>query len=171
MSFKKIAILSAAFASLFLLSGCTLDLGENNASTEVDPELKAAIDASAAADAAAAAPSSTPSSSSSSSGVSSSSSSGGSGGFIWKPVSESNGNLVVLLPSQYRGKVSSCKITKGGKTLESGSFSGDTHNGNRPHYRFSKPGAGYGSGLTVVAATSSGNKSWSVPNGSKRTEY
>ena len=58
------------------------------------------------------------------------SSSGGGAGFLWKPVSEGDGNLVVLLPSSLRGKVSGAEIRKGGSTLEKGRFSGDTHNDN-----------------------------------------
>lgn len=108
---------------------------------------------------------------SSSSSASAPSSSGGSGGFLWKPVSEGDGKLVVLLPSSLRGRVSGAEIQKGGSLVERGKFAGDTHNGNRPHYRFSKPGAGYGSGLTLVAfLNGGGKKSWSIPNGGSRVE-
>ncbi|MDZ4197933.1 MAG: hypothetical protein U1E27_01465, partial [Kiritimatiellia bacterium] len=76
---------------------------------------------------------------------------GSGGGFIWKPVSESDGKLVVLLPAGYKGKVNGCWIARGdGSVVENGRFVGDTHNGNRPHYRFSKPGAQYGTGIFVV---------------------
>jgi hypothetical protein len=107
------------------------------------------------------------SSSSSSPSSSSSSSGGGSGGFLWKPVSESNGKLVVLLPGSLRGKVSGCSIS-GSFGSETGSFAGDTHNGNRPHYRFSKSGGSYGSNIRVTARTTSGTKTWTVPKGSSR---
>ncbi|MFO1522287.1 MAG: hypothetical protein U1G05_09665 [Kiritimatiellia bacterium] len=91
------------------------------------------------------------------------SSSGGGGGFLWKPVSDSNGDLVVILPSQYNGKVSSVSVNG-----ERGSFSGIA-NGNRTHWRFSKPGAAYGTNVKVVASTSGGNVTWTVPNGGSRT--
>jgi hypothetical protein len=87
------------------------------------------------------------SSSSSSPSSSSSSSGGGSGGL--------------------RGKVSGCSIS-GSFGSETGSFAGDTHNGNRPHYRFSKSGGSYGSNIRVTARTTSGTKTWTVPKGSSR---
>lgn len=91
------------------------------------------------------------------------------GGFIWKPVSEGDGRLVILLPATLRGKVASCGIYKGSALVERGRFSGDTHNGGRPHFRFSKPGAGYGTGLTVIATSTSGQKySWSIASGAQR---
>lgn len=97
--------------------------------------------------------------------------SGGSEGFLWKPESESNGKLVVLLPASLRGKVSSCTIS-GSFGSENGSFAGDTHNGNRPHYRFSKHGSQYGTGITVSAKLNDGaTRTWSIPNGANRTTY
>ena len=94
-------------------------------------------------------------------------------GFLWKPVSESTGDLVVLLPSAYRGgRVASTKVYSGGAFLEQGRYTGDA-NGNRPHYRFSKSGASYGKNITVVATLQDGvtQQSWSVPDGARRTEY
>jgi hypothetical protein len=95
-----------------------------------------------------------------------------SGGFLWKPVSESNGNLVVLLPSQYRGRVSQTAILGvGGQVIEVGRFAGDTHNGNRPHYRFSMPGAGFGNNITVAARFTDGSvRTWRIPRGGSRFE-
>ncbi len=95
------------------------------------------------------------------------------GGFVWKPVSESDHKLVVLLPSQFKGNVESCWIANaGGGVIEVGNFAGDTHNGNRPHYRFSKPGSGYGANIQVVARLKSGGtESWAIPNGASRTTY
>lgn len=95
-----------------------------------------------------------------------------SGGFLWKPVSEGDGNLVVLLPSQYRGRVSQTAVLNAsGQVIEVGRFAGDTHNGNRPHYRFSMPGAGFGSKVTVAARMSDGSvKTWRIPNGGSRYE-
>lgn len=40
---------------------------------------------------------------------------GGLGGFVWKPISESDGNLVVLLPNSYRGRVNSALRPVGGR--------------------------------------------------------
>ena len=95
---------------------------------------------------------------------------GSSNTFLWKPVSESNGNLVILLPAIYRGRVQSTTIS-GSFGSETGRFHTDTHNGFRPHFRFSRPGAAYGSNITVQALYD-GNKieSWVVPNGASRYE-
>lgn len=92
------------------------------------------------------------------------------GGFVWKPISENDRRLVVLLPSSYRRQVQSVGVySASGSLLESGRFSGDVHNGNRPHYRFSKPGAGYGTNIYVVATLNSGAKvHWHIPNGARR---
>ncbi len=95
------------------------------------------------------------------------------GGFVWKPVSESDGRLVVLLPASLRRNVERCWIASaGGAEIETGRFAGDNHNGNRPHYRFSKPGSGYGANIQVVARLKSGGtERWAIPNGASRTTY
>ncbi len=82
-------------------------------------------------------------------------------GFLWKPVSENNGKLVILLPQSLTGKVQSTSIHSSlppGSTnmIESGKFSGDTHNGNRAHFRFSKPGDSYPDNAYVVAQLKDG---------------
>ncbi len=73
----------------------------------------------------------------------------GSGGFLFKPESDNTGNLVVLLPSQFSNNVQSCSLTNAkGKVLEEGTASGIA-NGDREHFRFSRPGSDYPSGLYV----------------------
>lgn len=161
--------LPAALFSAAILSACNLDLGSGTTSAELDQALNEQIAKQDAAKAESAAQSSSSSGETQSATKSAESSEpvastqASAGGFLWKPVSDSNGKLVVLLPSRYNGKVSS--VTVNG---EKGSFSGIA-NGNRTHWRFSKPGAGYGSNVRVVAATSSGNVTWTVPNGGRRT--
>lgn len=92
----------------------------------------------------------------------------GGSGFVWKPRSESNGRLVVLLPSSFAGKVSGASIQRGSERVESGVFVGNT-NGNRPTFRFSQWGGAYGNDLTVVATLSGGGRAtWSIPNGARR---
>jgi hypothetical protein len=82
--------------------------------------------------------------------------------FLWKPTSENDGKLVVLLPARL-GRASS--VTVNG---EAGRFS-SVANGNRAHYRFPKPGSAYGSGARVVASFGGGvTKSWTVPSGGSR---
>lgn len=63
-------------------------------------------------------------------------------GFLWKPISESNGKLVVLVPEG--GKNGGCSVNG-----EGGAYSG-TANGGREHYRYSKPGGAYPPGVACV---------------------
>jgi len=94
------------------------------------------------------------------------------GGFLWKPVGENSGRLVILLPPQYTGQVSVVYVanSKGG-AIEAGSYTG-VGNGNRTHWRFSKPGSGYGQNILAVANLKSGGAvHWPIPNGASRTSY
>ena len=97
---------------------------------------------------------------------------GDGGGFLWKPLGEHSRKLVILLPSQYRGKVASVHVANSnGDVLEVGVFT-IIANGNRPHYRFSKAGASYGNDLYAVADMNSGDTvHWPIPRGGTRTEY
>lgn len=84
--------------------------------------------------------------------------------FLWKPASESDGNLVVLVPAALSGEPS------GTLTINdniSGRFTG-IHNGNRNHYRFSRPGREYGENIPVVLSRLGIRHEWIVPNGSSR---
>lgn len=81
--------------------------------------------------------------------------------FLWKPKSESDGKLVVLLPSEFRGSVISTRIysalpASSETFVEEGRFSGDDHNGNRPHYRFRFDGGSYPKNSYVVATMRNG---------------
>jgi len=90
-------------------------------------------------------------------------------GFLWKPVSDSNGKLVTLLPKNLAGKVQSVEIQDAnGKVLDKGRAAG-IGNGDRPHFRFDKPGAAYGDNLRVVARLADGTTtSWPVGQGGVR---
>lgn len=92
-------------------------------------------------------------------------------GFLWKPVSEKDGNLVVLLPTSFRGDVQSVQIiNEENKVVEEGEFSGDTHNGNRPHFRFDKPGGLYGENITLKITLNTGKTTtYNINNGAERT--
>jgi hypothetical protein len=100
----------------------------------------------------------------------------GPGGFLWKPVSESDRNLVVLLPEALRGMINKVEIhsslppseiTK----LADGRFAGDTMNGDRPHFRFDRPGSAYGQDVHVVAYQDDGTMlSWNIRDGGSRQE-
>jgi hypothetical protein len=84
--------------------------------------------------------------------------SGGSGGFLYKPVSDTTGKLVVLMPSKLAGMIAGVKIyDPSGNLLESGRHTGNG-NGGRDHYRFKKTGAAYPDGLIVEATLTTGDK-------------
>lgn len=65
-------------------------------------------------------------------------------GIVWKPVSEGDHKLVVLIPRNY-GHVGVAVLSPDGKLIEEGRYVGRT-NGNRPTYRFSRQGRGYPNG-------------------------
>ncbi|MBM4154849.1 MAG: hypothetical protein FJ221_07435 [Lentisphaerae bacterium] len=97
---------------------------------------------------------------------------GAGGGFLWKPVSESRGTLVVLLPETYTGGISTVFIAESnGTVVEVGSYRGN-YNGNRAHYDFTMAGGGYGTGIYVVADLEDGTTvNWYIADGSSRTQY
>ncbi|MFC1625297.1 hypothetical protein ACFL1O_00205 [Patescibacteria group bacterium] len=88
---------------------------------------------------------------------------GGSGQFLWKPISESDGKLAILLPYEC---LSSCTVTADGVA---GNYTKRT-NGNRPTYRFSKPGCEFGENIKVIANCSGNESTWTIPNGCNRFE-
>lgn len=89
--------------------------------------------------------------------------------FLWKPVSESNGKLVVLFPSQIRIEmVRSILINDKFKPSRT---SQDGANGDRIHARFDKPGKDYGNNASVKLTTKSGEEfTWNIPRGKDRYE-
>lgn len=97
--------------------------------------------------------------------------SGGSTGFLFKPVADTNGKLVVLLPSKLAGMINSVKLyDPAGNLLEKGTHTGNG-NGGRDHYRFSKSGGNYPDGLFVEATLTTGDKVlYRIPETSQRTE-
>ena len=98
----------------------------------------------------------------------------GADGFLWKPVSEGDGNLVVLLPTELRGLIDRVEIHSSmppspETLLEEGRFDGDDKNGNRLHYRFEQPGAEYGDNVNLVAYRTDGEAIfWNIANGADR---
>jgi len=74
----------------------------------------------------------------------------GPNGFVWKPVSEGDGKLVVLLPSS--SNQTTLTVTRADGTTETGTYAGKT-NGGRPTFRFSSPGSAYQGGQTVAGVT------------------
>lgn len=97
-------------------------------------------------------------------------------GFLWKPTSESDNKLVVLLPQALRGLVNRVEIHSSlppsdGTRIAEGRFAGDTMNGNRAHFRFDKPGSSYGQNVHVVAHKNDGSiLHWDISDGGRRHE-
>ena len=94
------------------------------------------------------------------------------GGFLWKPVSDKNGDLAVLLPKQYTGRVKQVRILnpEGTKALAKGKYSW-VGNGEREHFRFSKPGSGYPDGAIVLIEMENGAiRNFKIKDTAKRTE-
>lgn len=93
----------------------------------------------------------------------------GDGGFVFKPVSDSDGNLVVLLPAQFTNDVSSLLLKdKDGNEIEEGNSVGPT-NGDRETYRFNKPGADYQKDLVVEVTLKDGTvKEYHIANPGER---
>lgn len=94
------------------------------------------------------------------------------GGFLWKPVSDKNGDLVVLLPKKVTGKVDEVRVLSpdGKKTLATGKYSG-IGNGNREHFRFSQPGSSYPDGsIVLIQLTDGTTRHVKIKETSKRVE-
>ena len=91
--------------------------------------------------------------------------------FLWKPISESTGNLVILIPAKYTGKTTNVLniYSSGGALIETGRYSNPT-NGNRETYWFNRPGKDYGKDITVTAQLKTGEGlSVVIHDGSRRT--
>ncbi len=93
----------------------------------------------------------------------------GAEGFLFKPISETRGTLVVLLPKEMTGNIESLVLKSlTGEEIEKGSFS-SVANGDREHFRFTKPGAEYPKDLVVEVKLKDGNvKTYSIPDPSQR---
>ncbi len=81
-----------------------------------------------------------------------------SGQFLWKPVSEKDGRLAILLPSSLTGKVKEVVVLKpdGSRALQRGQYAG-VGNENREHFRFSKAGGEFPDGSIVLVKLNDGS--------------
>ncbi len=79
-------------------------------------------------------------------------------GIRWKPVSEGDGNLVVLTPSQFP-ETTTLLIGANNATIEIAESVGRT-NGDRATYRFNRPGSAYPSNIVLRV----GNTDYKVVN-------
>lgn len=93
----------------------------------------------------------------------------GPNGFLWKPVSDSNGKLAVLLPKGMTGDIASVVLKDAnGQVIEKGRMTG-VGNGDREHFRFSRPGADYPEGVTVEVQLKDGSvKTYTIDNPGQR---
>lgn len=78
--------------------------------------------------------------------------------FLWKPASDKNGKLAILLPANMAGQASSVKVLSpdGRTTLATGSYAG-VGNGSRTHFRFDKPGSAFPNGSVVQITMKDGS--------------
>lgn len=91
----------------------------------------------------------------------------GAEGFLFKPVSESDGNLVVLFPKEFTKPFLKVEITTLLGVVEEGVFS-SVGNGDRMHYRFSMPGSFYQG--RIVAFDDNQECVWEVTDTSVRQD-
>jgi hypothetical protein len=93
----------------------------------------------------------------------------GAEGFLFKPISENDKKLVVLLPAILTGDISKVLLKdKDGNEVESGRMT-SVANGGREHFRFNKPGADYPKDLTVEVTMKDGSiKTYKIPDPSQR---
>ncbi|MFN4896887.1 MAG: hypothetical protein ACK5GN_07735 [Pseudomonadota bacterium] len=81
------------------------------------------------------------------------------GEFLWKPKSDKDGKLAILLPKELTGKVKGVQILSpdATKVLGRGKEFG-VGNGEREHFRFTKAGGEYPDGSIVVITLENGSK-------------
>jgi hypothetical protein len=94
-----------------------------------------------------------------------------SGQFLWKPDSDKDGKLAVLLPSTLTGRIKSVSVLSpdGKKVLQKGRFSG-IGNGSREHYRFTKAGGAFPDRSIVLIKLEDGSlRHVKINDTSKRT--
>lgn len=100
----------------------------------------------------------------------------GPGGFLWKPISESNGKLAVQLPGVFATKFDACHV-EGTFAYGPLFFNGfhnwdgqDKHKRDRQLWRGQLPGGSYGGSARVVCSQSTQECTWQVDNANIRTD-
>lgn len=84
--------------------------------------------------------------------------------FLWKPISDTTGNLVVLTPEKFNFSW----VEYNGEKITNGTRNGK--NGNRQHWRFRHPGSAYPSKKYFKAVSPTEEVNWLIPNSSRRYE-
>ncbi|MCI5066423.1 hypothetical protein MRY87_11925 [bacterium] len=89
--------------------------------------------------------------------------------FVFKPESESDGKLVILLPQIMTGEIDHLLLKdENGNIIEEGRSTG-VANGNREHFRFNRAGEDYPENITVEVRLASGEvKEYEIPNPGQR---
>ena len=90
-------------------------------------------------------------------------------GFVFKPHSDHEGKLVILLPAELANQVASVLLEdENGNVVEHGSSSGHA-NGGREHFRFTKPGEDYPQNLTVrITENNQATHTYFIPDPAQR---
>ena len=82
----------------------------------------------------------------------------GPGGFLWKPVSSSDGKLVVLAPASLTGRIHRCNVLRpNGSHIVGGRYTG-VHNGGREHFRYPRPGRDYPANAILELVLKNGSR-------------
>lgn len=88
--------------------------------------------------------------------------------FLWKPVSDSNGRLVVLTPTRLNNQIAAVQIiSSDGTVIDQGRFDGIA-NGDRSHFRFNRPGGAYQNVAVRVVLRNGSSEIYNIGNGSSR---
>lgn len=91
--------------------------------------------------------------------------------FLWKPVSDSDGKLAVLLPSSLDAQSVTVSGPNFNETVNAGGRQGGRGNGQRQHFRYSKPGTDMQGPVQVsVQLTGGGSKTITINKPSERNE-
>lgn len=91
--------------------------------------------------------------------------------FLWKPVSDSDGKLAILLPSSLDAQSVTVSGPNFNESINKGGRNGSRGNGQREHYRFSKPGNAMRGPVQVhIALTTGGSKTITIKNPAERNE-
>lgn len=92
----------------------------------------------------------------------------GANGFLWKPISDTTGNAVVLFPSNLTG-IKQVKFVKDGLEIEEPFYSGNA-NGGRDHYRSRKRASSFPKNFLVRGMHSSKVHCWLIEEPNRRID-
>ena len=89
---------------------------------------------------------------------------------MFKPISNNDKSLAVILPEALMGKVSGVTLTDLlGKVLDSGTSTGYGDAGTNEKFKFGQTGGSYGKDLTVNVSLMDGTTvKYMIPDGSQR---